>query len=311
MRIKIYSWLILSISLLISAPIMVFGDTVHIDTVEPSTEELINITTTGDTLNMQLSVAKKLGIGLLIVTVIAVLVGYKEPSEYGLTSVVHLKKADKKIMSETVRSSKKIPAALNETEVLALMYGIVDNKYLLLIGGIGELLKKGYIEIGGSEEDSAFILVEKPVKGKTTPKYELQLSDLLSEGCRLSKFMDFCKENKDGIDEFIDLYAKESLKSLHKQGKFARHIRIHKVDVYYPSGVTRQIMRDLNKLLVYFEKYGIPALETSTREEAIGDYGRLIVYLGLDLQPEKSEALRKSMEICSVVRAVAEELNHV
>lgn len=284
-------------------------DIVHIDSGEPVTEKVIDIQTTGDSLSTQLSIAKKLGIGLAALTLIYVFAGYRENSKYGLHALVHLKKADKKLMSEIVRSSKKIPADLNELETLALMYDIVDNKYLLLIGGISSLIKKGYLKIADRYDGKYFKIVERPEETKVTSKYELLLCDVMEDGCEIGRFTEFCVDNKVKIDEFIDSYAKENLKSLHKKGKFWRHWRIHGVDVYYPDFSTRQIIRDLNKLIKYFNNYGIENLESSTREESMGDYGQLIVFLDLELEAINSKALKDSIEICSLVRDAAEELN--
>lgn len=291
------------------------GDTVHtpshIPSVEVTEAQMPDIKLSSDTYSATLGFMSQAKWFVLIIVLIGVILAYREPNPLRLHTVLHTNRKDKKVFKEAVKSGKRIPISAKDAEVIALMYGLADNKYLLLISGIMDLLTRNLYSvrfISPSEGANPEPYIEKAnelVRNKNTLRSDILLCDLLGEGGYIKQLCNGLMQDAQdtyAVDEFIDAYIKESMSSLSKKAKFFWKLRIHGVDVYYTDEGSRQMLRDIRRFIAYMESYGIEGLESSTTDTMLVDFGRMIVFLGLNYEAISSETLRNTLRICGIIR---------
>ena len=296
-------WLFLLMLLLNMHCLTVYADegdevVAHIQAQEESTQEDLNVTTLGENLNAQLNVAKKLGILLFIIVIVGVIVCYREPNKFGFSVVLHTNKKDSKTLKATVKASKKIPSSVQDCEVMSLMYGLVDNKYLLLPQCILDFINKGYFKVYAKDKHLYIRPSDTPPEiTKKTPVYITELLNLINQEYSLEQMKDLFVECSEKVDTILDSYVSETMKALDKTGLFAWGRKVHGVRVYYTSTKTRQFLLDILKILRYYDTYGVENLESSTMDKDIVDYARLIILLNVDMEANTSVALKNTLLI--------------
>ena len=272
----------------------------HVPSVEVTQEGVPDIRLSSDTYSDTLRVMGSLKWLILFIVLGWVILGYREPNPMELSTVLHTNRKDKQLMREVVKSGKRIPVSPKAAETIALMYGLVGNKHYILLSGVMDLLTDGTYK---AEETSQGVYLRRVVdvsQSEGITQSSQQLSEILGECIHIQDIVKVCVEEYALTSKFIDTYIKESMSYLSKQAKFLWRWRIHGVDVYYTDIGSRQMLKDIKSFISYIDNYGIEGLESSTMGDTLINFGRLVVFLGLNDLNFECVVNKKFREVLSI-----------
>lgn len=212
---------------------------------------------------------------LLFFSVVGLVIFYREPNPHNVNSVVHIGWKDRRLWgNENLKVNNRLPVETSTCESLLLLYGVVYDKNFILVDMIvREVQLKGYVlTIEGDRE------LLKRQSLIYNDKVREKLHSLIGEKCYLDELYIKLQKTPIEVTELINLYIDDSLSSI--ENDFLFKLNIHGTKVYYPGEKIRDILRDIKRLTLYIESYGIESLEQVIIPERLWEYGRLLCYLG-------------------------------